>query len=365
MLKLPQIKPGTRVVVGLSGGVDSTAAALLLQAAGAEVVGLTLRTRKCGETPTATDHTSACDTCIAAAAVADQLNIPHHIVDVRPDFDHYVLEASWHELNQGRTPNPCVFCNRTIKFPELARLADSLGGGLLATGHYVRVAPVNDTYRLFRGVHPAKDQSYFLYAIQPALLQRLIFPLGEFTKDQVRQYATAHRLTAALLTESQDTCFAANEGAETFGEIVRNFIGATPQSGEFRHSDGRHLGPHQGLHRYTIGQRRGIGAFGPRPHCITAINPNTAEITVSDIPEELLTTSCRAADCIWHGSPPQVGTNCLIQVRYRQQPVEATVTACCGTTCYVTFAKPLRAVTPGQSLVLYQGDMVIGGGLIS
>lgn len=363
MLPLPDISAGTRVVVGMSGGIDSATTALLLQAAGAKVLAVTLRMRTCSETAQngpASDN----DACTAAAAVAAQLGIPHRVVDARDRFDHDILHPCWEALASGRTPNPCVLCNAYIKLPMLAEVADDLGGGLIATGHYLRTRVAADgTSRLRRGVDLSKDQSYFLYAVAPALVQRLVLPLGGLHKQQVRNHAIACGLTNAKRAESQDLCFA-GDGSGPFAESLRHFLGATARPGRLRHRDGRILGEHSGVHQFTVGQRRGIGAFGPRPHCITAIDAASAEITLSDTPDDLLADTCQATSCIWQGPPPAPGTVCLAQVRYRQRAVPVTICASDDSTCTVHFASPVRAITPGQALVLYDDDTVRGGGII-
>ncbi len=364
MLPLPDIPADTRVVVGMSGGIDSATTAALLQAAGAEVFAVTLRMRACGEAAGGGASPCGLEACTAAAAVAAQLGIPHRVVDARDRFDRDVLRPCWEALDAGRTPNPCVLCNARVKLPLLAEAADALGGGWVATGHYVRTRVGTDGgYRLCRGADPAKDQSYFLYAVAPCLLRRLVLPLGGLRKREVREEAAARGLANAERPESQDVCFA-GEGGGPFAETLRCFLGAAARPGRLRHRDGRILGAHTGVHQFTVGQRRGIGAFGPCPHCVAAIDAATAEIILSDDPDDLLADACRAAACVWHGYPPAPGSACHAQIRYRQHAVPVTVLANDGGACTVRFDAPVRAVTPGQSLVLYDGDTVLGGGVI-
>ncbi len=364
MLPLPDIAPGTRVVIGISGGIDSAVAARLLKAAGAEVVGVTLRLRTCSET--ACDRRSCCgpDAAGAAAAVAAQIGIPHYVVDAREAFDRDVLRPCWDAFDAGRTPNPCVLCNARVRFPLLAAWADSLGGGFVTTGHYARTAPCpGGTTRLLRGLDPAKDQSYFLHAVPTALLGRLLFPLGGFHKTEIRADAAAHGLVNADRPESQDVCFAGPDGQ--FAEFLRQFFNAPARPGRLLHADGRVLGEHPGIHHFTVGQRRGIGAFGPRPHCVTAIRADSGDVTLSDDPDDLLADTCRASAPVWHGDPPASGTPCHAQIRYRQTAVPATLTDRQDDGAFtVRLQTPVRAVTPGQALVLYNGDAVIGGGVI-
>jgi len=358
------IPAGTRVVIGLSGGIDSAAAALLLQEAGAEVVGVTLRLRTCGEA--ACERRSCCgpDAAGAAAAVAAQLGIPHYVVDAREAFERDVLRPCWQAFDAGRTPNPCVLCNARVRFPLLAEWADTLGCGFLATGHYARALPAPDgPCRLLRGLDPAKDQSYFLHAVAPALLERTLFPLGALRKTEIRALAASRGLVNADRPESQDVCFSGPDGA--FAEELRRFFDAPARPGRLLHTDGRVLGAHAGIHRFTLGQRRGIGAFGSRPHAVAAIRADTADVVLSDNPDDLTADACRASAPLWHGAPPTPGTPCLAQVRYRQTAVPARLIERRGDGAFtVCFQNPVRAVTPGQALVLYDADAVIGGGVL-
>lgn len=344
-----------RIVVGLSGGIDSAVTALLLQEQGYEVIAVTLRLSACEDT----------DALAQARAVAEQLGIRHVVADFRPQFESAVLRPCWEAFEHGATPNPCVFCNAAIKFGEMAALGYTLGADLIATGHYARLE-VDALSRplLRRGLDPQKDQTYFLHAVAPETWRRVRFPLGNRTKPEVRAIAQAHALVNAQSAESQDVCFAGPEGH--FAELLRQQFHGRATPGVFVDEAGRVLGHHAGIHQYTIGQRRGLGfATGARVKII-AIDPASGTITVSGLPDAACSLTCRAEAFRWHRDPLAVGGIALAQVRYRQKAVAATLVSVGdgGRSVAVRFGEPVFGVTPGQSLVLYDGDLVLGGGRI-
>jgi tRNA-specific 2-thiouridylase len=355
----------SRIVVGLSGGIDSAVCALLLKEQGCEVIGVTLRLRACGSADSAQKSCCGPDAADMAGSVAAQLGIRHYVVDCREHFERDVLRPCWAAFEGGATPNPCVLCNATVRFDELLAVGRKLGAEQVATGHYARVqTDEQNRPLLLRGVDPNKDQTYFLHAIAPETLRHVRFPLGGMTKPEVRAIAQANGLVNAERAESQDVCFAGPEGH--FADFLqRQFQGrATP--GVFVDETGRALGHHTGIHAYTIGQRRGLGfATGERVKVI-AIDPATGTITVSDRPEAACSVTCHAESFVWHRDPLAAGARALAQVRYRQKAVAATVEAVSdgGRSLRVRFDEPVFGVTPGQSLVLYDGDLVLGGGRI-
>ncbi len=365
VLKQAGARPAPRIVVGLSGGIDSTVAALLLREQGFEVVGVTLRLRPCGDADSARRSCCGPDVVETAGAVAAQLGIRHYAVDCREKFERAVLEPCWRSLEAGETPNPCVGCNAAVRFDELLAVGRAVGAEEVATGHYAR-GGVDRAGRpqLLRGADADKDQSYFLHALAPETLARVRFPLGALTKPEVRDLARARGLVNAGRAESQDVCFAGPEGH--FAEFLRQRYGGRATPGVIVDEAGRVLGRHDGIHRFTIGQRRGLGvATGERVR-VVAIDPASGRVVVSGRAGAACSEACRAAGFVWHREPLGVGARAEAQVRYRQRPVAAAVAALSadGREVGVTFAEPVFGVTPGQSLVLYEGDLVLGGGTI-
>lgn len=359
------MKTSRRVVVGLSGGIDSTLAVCRLQEAGFEVVGLTLRLRAC----TSTDGTrrSCCgpDAAGTAGAVARQLGIRHYVRDCASEFEQAVLRPCWEAFAAGQTPNPCVLCNARVRFARLLEFAHEVGATAIATGHYARLDRAPDgSVRLRRGVDPGKDQTYFLHAVPQEVLRAVQFPLGELHKAAVREEVRRRGLANAERAESQDVCFTGPDGQ--FAEFLRMQFGAEAIPGILRDRTGRVLGTHAGIHRFTLGQRRGLGVAAGVPVRVCALDAANGDVTVSDDPRDLLSDACEAAECFWHGAPPPVGTSVEAQIRYQQKPVPAQVLSLdAQARCIrVQFATPLSAVTPGQYLVLYDGDAVLGGGVI-
>ena len=354
------------IVVGLSGGIDSAVTALLLKEQGFEVIGVTLRLRPCGNPDSQQKSCCGPDAADTAGSVAAQLGIRHYVVDCREHFESEVLKPCWTDFENGSTPNPCVRCNADVRFDELLSIGHKLGAQLVATGHYAQLK-FDDQNRplLLRGVDPNKDQTYFLHAIAPETLRHIRFPLGGMVKPDVRKIAQANGLVNAERAESQDVCFAGPEGH--FAEFLRRQYQGHATPGVFVDETGRVLGRHSGFHQYTIGQRRGLGfATGERVKII-AINPLTGTITVSDRPEAACASTCSAETFRWHRAPLKVGDQAMSQIRYRQKAVSATITSLSadGTGLSVQFDEPVFGVTPGQSLVLYDGDLVLGGGRIT
>lgn len=360
------MSPRGSAIVGLSGGVDSAVAALLLQQAGYEVTGVTLQLHACDGTRPEQDR-SCCGpaSLAAAAAVADQLGIRHYRLSVAAEFATAVLASSWEQYRGGRTPNPCVHCNARVKFERLLAVGRDLGAAVVATGHYARVEASPGGPVLRRGVDAAKDQSYFLFALSPAQLARLEFPLGGLQKTDVRRLAVAAGLANARRPESQDVCFVSAGGS--FPDYLSQRFGGAPPEGAFVDAAGQPLGEHGGIHRYTLGQRRGLGLPGG-PFWVRALHPDTGQVELTRDRRALLAAGCRAGSMHWLVDPRTVSdaAGVTIQTRYRQTPVPAAVrlTALDGSAVEAVFASPVSAVTPGQALVLYADDRVLGGGWI-
>lgn len=337
------------VVLGLSGGVDSAVAVVALQQAGYVVHGVTLRMHEF-ESP---------DAQSAAKAVAEQTRISYEVVDCRADFRKRVLERCWEEFSVGRTPNPCVFCNPAVKFAALMQVADRLGVNRVATGHYARLMDGC----VWRGVDRQKDQSYFLWSLPEAFRKRLLFPLGDLVKSSVREVARAERMPNRELPESQDVCF--SDGMTPFAELLRQALGAEERLGDFLDMQGNRLGSHKGIHRYTIGQRRGLGIALGMPARVASIDAIGARVTLSTDPRALEVTTATADHWLWQeANPPEKGVELLAQVRYHQNPIPVAEWAYEGDRVSVRFGEPVYAVTPGQTLAFYRGEQLVGGGIL-
>ena len=366
------LSPGARVVVAMSGGVDSSVAAAILVERGLDVVGVTMKNFCYSELPEE-DAAAACcslESIEDARSVARRLGIPHHVLDFEGPFREAVMDPFVAEYAAGRTPNPCVRCNRFVRFPQLWRKARLLGAEAVATGHYARAAMVGDGIELRRPSDRAKDQTFYLWGLSRALLERALFPLGELTKGEVRRRAAELGLETAEKAESQDICFIPD------GDL-RGFLGreaaARPalalagrfDPGPIRDREGRELGIHPGSAFFTIGQRRGLGIAAGEPLYVTAIGADNA-LVVGPEPD-LLAGGLEAEDVNWLLAPDELPGGAFgaeAQIRYRSAATPATVEAGPGRTIRVRFEEPQRAVAPGQSAVVYQRDRVLGGGTI-
>jgi tRNA-uridine 2-sulfurtransferase len=343
------------VFLAMSGGVDSSVAAALLLERGCRVVGVTLRLfDACGAgAQTCCGLEDAAD----ARAVAAALGIEHRVLEHQQAFERLVIEPSAREYAGGRTPNPCILCNEKVKFGTLWEYAMSSGADALATGHHARIVREGRRAELRRGRDASKDQSYVLFALSGEQRLATLLPVGEITKEEVRERARALSLPVAEKEESQDVCFAPSG----MPEVVERLIG--PQMrGLVRHADGRILGEHGGVHRFTVGQRRGLGIPDSRPLYVLKIDPVSGEVTVG--PRELLPVARFAVDrWRWHPEPGRRPQEALVQVRYGQRPAPARLEETPEGMMVEWLAEP-RGVTPGQAAVAYGGDTVLGGGWI-
>jgi len=345
-----------RVAVAMSGGVDSSVAATLLVERGCRVVGLTMHLWK---EPSKED---SLDGAAAARLVCQHLGIPHRVVDLRQEFLREVVEYFVAEYARGRTPNPCLPCNRLLKFGLLRDHARRLNCDFLATGHYVRIERVGDQHRLLRGIDPAKDQSYMLYALQEEQLATLLFPLGDLTKAQVRSIAQARALPVASRPESQDVCFLCDNDYRRFlAECLRGSI----RPGPIYDRQGRQIGEHKGLPFYTVGQREGLGISAPRPLYVRALDLARNALVVA-FAEDLGCSALIAEDMSYvSGRELPAGSVVEAKIRYRAQAAPARVWPLAGRRARVIFEHPLRDITPGQAVVLYRDERLWGGGIIS
>lgn len=348
-----------KIAVGMSGGVDSSVAALLLQKAGYEVVGITMLLKP-EKILSPEERENRYREAEDARAVCDRLGIPHYMPDFSEMFEEKVIRYFAEEYFSGRTPNPCLMCNRNLKFGLMLDYALSLGCDAVSTGHYARVEKGGDRWLLKRA-HSPKDQSYFLYGLTQHQLSHTLFPLQVQEKAEARRLAAEAGLPVAQKPDSQDICFVKNNG---YTEFIESYTGRTAPSGDFVDENGAVLGSHSGIYRYTVGQRKGLGiAFG-EPRYVTGMDAGNNTVTLgpegSQYRQELL-----ARDLNFIPFDRLTGEmEVTAKVRYRAPAAAATIIPQPEGQVLVRFQAPQRSVTPGQAVVFYQGDTVVGGGII-
>jgi tRNA-specific 2-thiouridylase len=353
-----------RVVVGMSGGVDSSVAAWLLKEQGWEVVGLFMKN---WEDDDDDEYCSTRQDLIDAAAAADVIGIELEAVNFAAEYKDRVFAEFLREYSAGRTPNPDVLCNAEIKFKAFLDHALKLGAGHIATGHYARVRQVGERFELLRGLDPAKDQSYFLHRLNQAQLARTLFPIGHLRKTEVRRIAAEIGLPNAQKKDSTGICFI---GERPFREFLNRYL--PMKQGPIRAADGRVVGEHVGLAFYTLGQRKGIGLGGTKdgsgePWFVARkdMASNTLWVVQGHDHPWLMSERLTALDAAWvSGDPPVAGTRLAAKTRYRQSDAACTLVAVDGARFELAFDEPQWAVTPGQSAVLYAGEVSLGGGVI-
>jgi tRNA-uridine 2-sulfurtransferase len=353
-----------RVIVGMSGGVDSSVTAALLKRAGHDVIGVTLNVWP--DLPNMPEMRRE-DACCALGAVedarrvADALDIPYYVLNFKEVFEDRVIKDFVSTYASGRTPNPCIRCNQFIKFDALLVKARQLGAEYVATGHYARIEHGKPN-RLRKAVDPSKDQSYVLYVMSQERLGAAMMPLGGYTKTETRQIATDLGLSVASKPESQDICFVP---FKRYTEFIERYAPEVLQPGPIVNREGQVLGEHKGLALHTIGQRRGLGFAAGQPLFVTALEPATNSVVVGNA-DELLQTSCALEEVNWIvGDPPDEPLPAMAKARYRAAEVGCTVRKEGHGRLRIEFDQPQRAITPGQALVLYDGEYVLGGGTIS
>lgn len=353
---------GKKVLVAMSGGVDSSVAAAMLLEAGYDVAGVYMYINP----HRSSDQQDAQAGIEAAAkdakAAAGSLGIPLHVLDLREKFTE-VIDYFASEYANGRTPNPCVYCNRLMKFGKLAEFADSLGIEHFATGHYARVVQ-RDGKTLLGRAKSQKDQVYALFYISPEVLPRIVLPLGEFSgKAKVRKLAKQLGLSAHSDPDSQEVCFVPDDDYVAF---LEKFLPKMPQimvPGRIISTTGEQLGTHDGFARFTIGQRRGLRVAAGVAMYVTRIDPASGDVTLGTR-EEVCGTKLSAAGANWHARPPCNEFNAIVQIRYNHRGGPARVKITGETTFDVEFSQPVHAITPGQAAVVFDGDILLGGGWI-
>lgn len=351
-----------RILVAMSGGVDSSVAAALLVEKGHEVVGATMKTFCYSEESGPSKTCCGLDGIMDAQRVARTLGIPHYVFDVEEAFTRDVIDDFVNEYANGRTPNPCVRCNSNTKFKDLLARGRALGCDGIASGHYVRIEHEDGESALFRGTDRDKDQSYFLWGLPGDMLPLLQFPLGDLTKPQVRSRAHELGLVTADKPESQEICFVPTGD---YRDLLERRLAPTHpalEPGPIVSLDGRVLGQHAGYAGYTVGQRKRLGGGFSEPMFVVAVRTATREVVVGPS-EACFSEGVEVGELNWHRAAPREGREIQVQIRYRAPPVSATIEAC-GDLLRLMFEEPQRAVTPGQSAAVYEGERLLGGGRI-
>ena len=354
-----------KVIVGMSGGVDSSVAAMLLKKQGYDVIGVTMQIWQDEETAVQEENGGCCGLSAVddARRVADQLEIPYYVMNFKKEFKDWVMDDFVQEYFRGRTPNPCIRCNRYVKWEALLHRSLAIGGDYIATGHYAKVVQLENGRYTLKKAPSRKDQTYALYNLTQEQLSKTIMPVGDYTKDEIRRMADEIGLAVASKPDSHDICFIPDGNYQKF---LYEYTGKKLPQGNFVDQSGKVIGVHQGITHYTIGQRKGLNLSMGHPVFVTEIRPETNEVVIGEN-KDVFKSSLVASDVNWMSIPdPAPGEKVRVhaKVRYAHQGADATVYMTEDGNLICEFDEPQRAITPGQALVMYDGDYVVGGGVI-
>jgi len=374
----PALAASTTVAVAMSGGVDSSTVAAMLSERGVSVIGLTMQLwnqrrlpQLLGDGPRQ-HRCCSLDDVYDARRVAEHFGIPYYVINFEREFEESVVRPFVEDYLAGRTPIPCTHCNNGVKFEQLLATSRQIGAERIATGHYARVRYNGESGRheLLRAIDESKDQSYFLFGLTQDQLSRAEFPLGELTKQEVREIARRLAVPVAEKPESQEICFVPSGNYVRFIESYLDEQGSAPSAvrgepGEIVSTDGEVIGRHNGLHNFTVGQRKGLGFAAGRPMYVVALNPESNRVIVGE-DAELRRAICDVRDVNWIAfATLDVPVRAHVRIRNRHEPAEAEIAPLDATSVRVTFDGPQRAITPGQAAVFYSGERVLGGGWIA
>ena len=352
------------VVVGMSGGVDSSVAAYLLKEQGYDVIGVTMQIWQEEDSCTVEENGGCCGLSAVedARRVAQKLDIPYYVMNFRKEFQKQVIDYFTREYLEGRTPNPCIACNRYVKWESLLKRSLEIGADYIATGHYARVEQLpNGRYAIRNSVTAKKDQTYALYNLTQEQLARTLMPVGAYTKDEIRKIAEEAGLLVAHKKDSQEICFVPDND---YAGFIKNSTGKTIPKGNFVLADGKVIGEHQGIIHYTIGQRKGLNLSMGHPVFVTKIRPDSNEVVIGENEDLFVNTLIcdRVNFMAMEGLEEEVRLKA--KIRYNHPGAECVISPVEDGKVRVTFDQPQRAITPGQAVVFYQGEYVAGGGII-